>query len=179
MVFCAIASDPDALAAWLDAVEGEAGGGGIILRLLKASEQELFKRAREQRLLEAMRTTETLDHVAQKLDVASHEVLNIAPPLHGKLVAETAVGGAFFNWLKTGLHNGSIAVKTKDAMVHMTPDGVFLLYPPIFEAFSKAYPRYNDWSVVYRQFNYLGLAPLSGSDFVFAKYFSDRQVLWH
>lgn len=84
---------------------------------------------------------------------------------------DVTAGVAFLTWLQEGLRNGRFSQKSPESQMHLSEDGLTLIYPEIFQDFCKAYPRHKEWTVVFRQFNALGLSRLSGGDKVFERFF--------
>lgn len=78
----------------------------------------------------------------------------------------------FWQWLKSSIKNGDLTVNQKDSLVHRVKDGVFVLYPDVFEEYNRIYSRHINSIVLYKQFNHLGLTPLSGYDYKFSQYFA-------
>jgi hypothetical protein len=90
---------------------------------------------------------------------------------------ETSAGERFLAWLKKGLADGSIDTNGKDAMAHMTPEGLFLEAPAIFEKFSSEHEKYKNctnWAVVVAQFNAIGVTKLSGGDVKYDQYYAEN-----
>ncbi len=81
-----------------------------------------------------------------------------APPL------QNAVGQAFLEWLRDGIHTHRLVVNDSKAKVH-TVDGTFyLVTPSIFQRYVVEHPKraeadqhYADWRVIQRQFEKLGV----------------------
>ena len=51
---------------------------------------------------------------------------------------EPSLDDQFYLWLREGIANGSIAVNTNDAYVHLLDDGVLYLNNEIFKRFQEA-----------------------------------------
>jgi hypothetical protein len=92
---------------------------------------------------------------------------NLTPiiPMEFKVPDPTAVGEAFWVWLKRGINDGSISVNEADSSVHIVEyddrDANFLEVAKIFQNYC-VYAKFSDWRIVYNQFNLLGLAEFSG-----------------
>lgn len=93
-------------------------------------------------------------------------------PVEGRETPKTQHGEAFWQWLKHGIQNGVITVNQPDSLVYRTKEGIFMIYPDVFEEYSRQYSRNVNAVVLCKQFNYLGLTPLSGYDYKFQQYFS-------
>lgn len=86
---------------------------------------------------------------------------------------QTALGEEFIYWLSEGLCDGSIAVNTPDAAIHMLENGELFMDQRIFQNFVAGYGKNVHWTVVAKQYNYLGLSKLSGGDLVWEKFYSE------
>jgi hypothetical protein len=87
---------------------------------------------------------------------------------------DVAAGEKFLEWLKDALEKEKISVNEHDSFVHILDDGVFIQTPDVYDAFNHVYSSYRDFIVLQKQFNYLGITKLSGSDFRFEQYFAQR-----
>jgi len=174
-----LTAHPQALDAWLMALNDEQGENGEISAMLSLVNQLLDGQIQLSDLVaqlhlehtDLLQTLERLHEWHKQNLVAG--LLHTEQQQHQADHLDTQAGEAFLVWLRDGLNNHSIAVNEKNAMVHITDEGVFLLHPAIFQDFCKAFPRFKNWVVVHKQFNMLGLSKLSGDDYVFSKYFSD------
>lgn len=146
--FLWIASEPTLLDMWLACLQNEeerSGGGlGHILSLAITRLVHLPKQDR---------------------DLGSFEI-NITKP------SATRVGEAFYKWLQDGIANGTILVDSSDANVFLTEAGMYLGHPGIFQEFIHFYSQHQEWRVAFKQFNHLGIFPLSGDDYRFEQYFA-------
>jgi hypothetical protein len=82
-------------------------------------------------------------------------------------------GEDFLAWLKEQLENEKISVNKADSKVHISDEWMYV-DNSLFEDFTKAFSKYTDWRVVQAHFNELGLTKLSGADYKFEQYFSER-----
>lgn len=115
---------------------------------------------------------EILQLVYKMLD--SEHLKNNLPPLAIEITdpEETALGEAFLAWLKEQLRQGAI-INDPASPAHILSTGdLFLEAPLLFKNFCESYSRRVDWVVVAKQFNYLGLTKLSGSDVKFDQYYA-------
>lgn len=140
-----LASNDEILAMWLAVLNGDEAKGGVLAKLLALVKLRLPKFL---------------------LDMPEIELEFTDSP-------ETEAGETFLKWLRDGLENQSISVNRDDSMVHMLEEGVFLDYPALFKDMSNYYPKYRDWIVTYQQFNYLGMAALSGADYRHKQFFAE------
>lgn len=113
----------------------------------------------------------------KQFDLRSEEVGLISIDVSLIDPSGTELGEKFLAWLKEGLENGTISVNKADSLVHIVKtgdieQGVFLEAPEIFQQFAKII-QFRDWVVIYKQFNYLGLTKLSGSDYKIQQFFED------
>lgn len=142
-----IADHPAILVQWLASlgrVEAQSGGMGQRLNMIETRLQEMLNKR--------------MKPLTMHVDVFEPE--------------GTAIGEAFWKWLREGLLAKEIPVNETDAGVYRVEEGVLLEHSKIFEDFCKAYSEYRDWVVVAQQFNMLGLTKLSGGDVRFEQYFS-------
>jgi hypothetical protein len=102
------------------------------------------------------------------------------PPLDIKTICPigTDLAEKFLAWLKNGLQEGTISYNEADSKVHVVKMNelglsVFLQAPELFQQFLNVYAKIQDWVVVCKQFNALGLTKLSGSDLKFEQFFSE------
>lgn len=93
---------------------------------------------------------------------------------------EVSLAEDFLEWLENGLEDGSININNKDSNVHMTPDGLLIDIPGIFQEFSKWSPQHPLWSLALEKFKQLGLVNLFENAAMFTKYYymqPDRALL--
>jgi len=84
----------------------------------------------------------------------------------------TQEGERFWQWLKQSVQKGELTVNQKESLVHRVDEGVFLIYPQVFQEYARVFSRSIDEIVLYKQCNHLGLTKLSGYDYKFQQYFS-------
>lgn len=103
----------------------------------------------------------------------SEHLKNNLPPPDVEITnpEETSLGEAFLAWLKEQLQTGNI-INDPASPAHILPGGDLFIEPVLFRNFSESYSKRVDWVVVAKQFNYLGLTKLSGSDVKFAQYYA-------
>ena len=78
----------------------------------------------------------------------------------------------FWQWLKEMLEKNKLEFNQEDSVVHTVEGGgISVNLERVFRDFQKTYPQFRDWVVVQRQFNHLGIVPLSGYDLRFQQYF--------
>lgn len=144
--FLAIASDLHLFAEWIEALaEDDEEGSGRLVKVIKAY------RRNGGGLIDNF----PLDEI---------EILE-SPA--------TELADQFYVWLQDGLRDGSIAVNTSDANVHITDMGIFI-EAGIFKDFAKLYNLSSNYAVVYAQFgNLIGIAKKGSGDFLHAALFSD------
>ncbi len=144
--FLWIASDLQLFADWLDVLTDEGVRGGRVSHVLSTVRpQDVFN------LMNAL----------------------VQVPIELKQSMDTHYGDLFFAWLKEGIAQGTIAVNTADAGVHITTDGVFLELNKLVDQFEKITKLPVNRAVVVTQFgNLLGIASKGGGDFMNAQYFS-------
>ena len=86
---------------------------------------------------------------------------------------QTALGEEFVEWLKDSIIDGSIDINEPDSGVHVIDKGIFLETPMVFRTFCSYKQPNVHWRVIFKQFNMLGFAPLSGEDYKFKQYFAE------
>lgn len=179
--FMWIASNPRALAYWTAALneDGQAAGTiGQVLSLadyLRTTHSTLGSSQDMLGYVEAFLRGRVVEPVSiEKLSelVKSAEIV---PPVSIALDESTHLGNEFLNWLRNGIANKAIQVNGPNAAVHVTNEGVFLLFPQIFIEFCKVFQKYASWVVVYKQFNSLGVSKFDGNDMFFEKFFGTSQ----
>lgn len=107
--FAWLASDLELFIDWLDALLGEQGEGG----------------RRIKRLLGLIRNEDLL-----ALMHSLHQV-----PIEVVTLQEIPLIDQFYLWLREGLSNGSIAINTNEAQVHLLDNGTLYLHNEIFKIF--------------------------------------------
>jgi hypothetical protein len=95
-------------------------------------------------------------------------------PMDYTVPEDVAIGEKFLEWLKDSLENEKISVNEKDSFVHILDDGILIQTPEVYDAFNHTYSSYRDFIVLQKQFNYLGVTKLSGYDYRFEQYFTQR-----
>ena len=81
-------------------------------------------------------------------------------------------GEQFFIWLKEGIEDGSLAVNTADARIHVLEDGVFV-DKQLFKQYVDLISTPVNIHTVFTQFgNAMGIVKKSGQDFLNANYHS-------
>ena len=85
---------------------------------------------------------------------------------------ETEAGEKFLEWLQKGIKDEKINVNDMEGDVFVTAEGVFVAMD-LFRDFVSHYSTYRDYTVVYKQFNYLGLTAKSGNDYKHMQYFGE------
>lgn len=182
--FSWIASNAKALEEWLLALTEETGSQGSLVCLLELSQKIILERAKELAELELFQ--DKLDKDLEALEKELQDIREIEkaiqegrdlPPVAITEPPDTKLGEEFFRWLKKGLADRSIPYNKDGAKVHVSPDGVVLAYPALFEDFCSMFYRNQNWVIVYKQFNYLGLHKKSGYDTWFGKFFLDSDKL--
>lgn len=175
-----IASNDTALQEWLLALVEETGAQGKVLYILemakKLSEQEITcgniieELNHYEAILRAYNDKEEAVKALEKLLDGDKDL----PPVELVDKSDSKIGEEFLRWLRKGIANKSIAINQKDALVHISPDGVVLAYPELFQDFCSMFYRHKDWIIVYKQFNYLGLTKKSGADTWFGKFYTEK-----
>lgn len=175
--FMWIASNPKALAYWMAALNEDTQAAGNVGQALSladylcstqvqlGSEQDMLGYAEaflRSRLAEPL----SVEKLAELVKSAE-----IIPPVSITLDDSANVGNEFLNWLRNGIANKAIKINGPNAAVHMTNEGVFLLFPQIFIEFCKAFQKHANWVVVYKQFNALGISKFDHNDTFFEKFF--------
>lgn len=64
-------------------------------------------------------------------------------------------GAACLEWVRRGVADGSLFVNTREARVHVVPEGVLLVSPGVFRDFGAA--TGHDWSAAQKRFQKLGI----------------------
>ncbi|WP_019568999.1 MobH family relaxase [Thioalkalivibrio sp. ALMg13-2] len=64
-------------------------------------------------------------------------------------------GAACLEWIRRGVADGSLFVNTREARVHVVPEGVLLVSPRIFRDFAAA--TGHEWSAAQKRFQKLGV----------------------
>lgn len=175
--FMWIASNPKALAYWMAALneDGQAASSvGEVLSLADYLRLTQLQLASSQDMLgyvEAFLRGRLAEPVSIKKLTELVKSAEIIPPVSTTLEDSSNLGSEFLNWLRNGIANKSIQVNGPNAAVHMTNEGVFLLFPQIFIEFCKAFQKYASWVVVYKQFNTLGISKFDDNDTFFEKFF--------
>jgi len=175
--FLWIAQNPKALAFWVSALNEDTEGAeqvGAVLSLADYLQKTQFQLNTNQDMLgyiEAFLRSQGQEAASLEELTKLVKSAEIIPPVSANLDENTTLGKEFITWLKKGISNKTISVNASEAHVHMTSEGVFLLFPQIFIDFCKSFPKYVNWVVVYKQFNYLGMAKLDGGDTLFEKFF--------
>ncbi len=95
-------------------------------------------------------------------------------PMDFTVPEDVAIGEKFLEWLKDALENEKISVNEKDSFVHILDEGILIKTPEVYDAFNHTYSSYRDFIVLQKQFNYLGITKLSGYDYRFEQYFTQR-----
>ncbi len=171
--FAWIASNPQALMAWLGIVEGE-GSGGVSNRFVALSEQQLYELAAREALLEEFFHTEKLEDLLHAHNLTEQEFLALLPPLHGLetnvLMPTTQEGVAFYGWLNNGVHNGTVDTNQTSSFVQISL-GVqkqFLISASALAAFARTETAQHsqiNWTTLYkRALPLLGLTTLTPTD---------------
>jgi hypothetical protein len=75
----------------------------------------------------------------------------VIPPVAGGPDSDDT-GQRFLHWLSEGLRTGSHKMNTTDAFLHTVKEGVLLVGPRVFKAYSP-----NNWEYVQKRFTKLGL----------------------
>ena len=89
----------------------------------------------------------------------------------GEEAKELEQGEAFWQFIRENLEKGVFKANEEGAHVFGLDEGCVFDLDKVFYDFQKTYPQYRDWVVVQRQFNHLGIAPLSGQDLRYQQYF--------
>ncbi len=98
----------------------------------------------------------------------------VAEPINIKELAEAE---AFWQWLRENLEKGKIEFNKENSPAHVVEDGgISIDLERVYADFKKTYPDFSGWVVVSRQFNHLGVAPLSGQDLRYQQYFKVEQA---
>ena len=87
------------------------------------------------------------------------------------LPQETLAAETFWEWVQEQLAKGNDFINSQGALAHVTHDAVLLDQDLVFDEFMKSQTSYTDKVVLMKQFNYLGIAAKSGSDFRVIKYY--------
>ncbi len=133
---------------WLSLIEEDRGGSGGLVNIL----QPILERFKE---------------VPQLLNALHTDSLE---------TPEMQAAEDFWKWVKEKVADGTLTVNQPDSMIHRVESGVFLMYPALFEEFSRVYSRTINSIVLYKQFNHMGLTQMSGYDYKFEQYFSHNPL---
>jgi hypothetical protein len=135
-----IASDNKIFSLWMDVLTGEKEKGGELdlSYWLQLSYKWLLTLPMKDRL--------------------SGQEIELTRPL------QTALGEDFFAWLAKGLADGTIAINSANAAVHVLQGGELLLEKEVFEKFCKLHGRGN-WLAVSKQASTLGLSKMQGGQY--------------
>ena len=178
--FSWIAGNQKALEEWLLALTEETGSQGQLICVLELSQKIVEEQAEKLKEFELLQ--DKLDDELAALEKELEEIRLIEralregrdlPPVKISEPPDTKLGEEFFRWLKRGLADRSISFNRDGSKVHISPDGIVLAYPEIFQDFCSMFYRNQNWITVYKQFNYLGLHKKSGHDTWFGKFFLD------
>ncbi len=125
--FAWLSSDLEIFIDWLDALRGDQGTEG----------------RRIGRLLALIRHEDLLGLMKRLLQGNVELILPKEMPLEDQ----------FFIWLREGLANGTIAVNTQEALVHLLDDGEIYLNNEVFKQFQEVSKVQGDMSKLAQEFN--------------------------
>lgn len=125
--FLWLSSDLELFIDWLNALRGEYSDGGRKIT----------------RALSLIRLEDLNELMALFTEVPIELILPEHPPMEDQ----------FYKWLREGLANGSIAVNTQEANVHVLDDGSLYLNNEIFKKFQEVNKITGDTSQLANQFN--------------------------
>jgi hypothetical protein len=113
-------------------------------------------------------------------DFLEHETVPFDPEVEPIEASDFDAGEEFAKWLRDGIENDAIKVNSADAKVHVTEEGLFI-DASLFHEFSDFCnsregfkERFQEWRVVFKQFNHIGFTKLSGYDYKFEQFFSEN-----
>ena len=84
-------------------------------------------------------------------------------------------GLQFWHWLQYGIQQKVFAINATNALIHLQANGKIFVAKQVLEAFMKSQQSSEPLAVIGAQFNHLGLAQLSGEDFVYRQKFSQAK----
>ena len=84
----------------------------------------------------------------------------------------------FLRWLQEQVKKEEIKINEKNSSAHKLKDGVVIDIETLAKKFSSIYSdKFPSWTVIVQQFNSLGIAKMSGSDYKFEQFFGKKAIL--